>query len=146
MSDSSGPAPADQDDIEPEHASEGEVEDSRASADIEPGQAFEGGVEDSRAPPVIGLEHASEGEVADSRAPDYGQDGPNDPEYDGIRHCIYTYLANLDGLVARGCADKFPYGAWLGGRGLWDCWGLSTRLTGKRRGCDSVSSYPLSAV
>ena len=75
--------------------------------------------------------HASEGEVVDSLAPDYGEDSLNYPEHysDGLWHCIYTYLTNLYGLVARGCADKFPYGAWVGGRGLWDCWGLLFNLT-----------------
>ena len=58
----------------------------------------------------LGQKHASEGEVVDSLAPDYGEDGLNYPEHDsdGLWHCIYTYLGNFNGLVARGCADRFP--------------------------------------
>ena len=52
-------------------------------------------------------EHASEDEVEDSRAPVCGEDGPDYPEHDGSQHCIYTHLAKLDSLAAKGCADKF---------------------------------------
>ena len=79
----------------------------------------------------LGQKHASKGEVVDSLAPDYGEDCLNYPEHDsdGLWHCIYTYLGNLDGLVARGCADKFPYGAWVGDRCLWDFWDLLVNPT-----------------
>jgi hypothetical protein len=40
-------------------------------------------------------------------APVYGEDGPDYPEHDGSQHCIYTHLAKLDTLAAKGCADKF---------------------------------------
>ena len=67
---------------------------------IEPDLSSEGQVEDSRAPAAIAPEHAPEAESLEDDGPDY-------PEYEGSEHCIYTHLAKLDGLAARGCADKF---------------------------------------
>jgi hypothetical protein len=75
-------------------------EPASGSNRIEPDLTPEGEAEDSRAPAAIAPEHAPEGEFSEDDGPDY-------PEYEGSEHCIYTHLAKLDGLAARGCAGKF---------------------------------------